>query len=377
MYGPVLEKFRGNKEIDPTGLLLFVLASVIYHSPWLCGIVTEKPGHPFALIPLLNKPELLCRLRAMVSLEQGGQVSRVTGIPPHIENAIMCSKLLRLCDETLKEVKSLTITVKDAVASAYEEKAIENGQLTGERLRTMFEDYHGEVIKAIDERIKIISQNVINVEQQQDSNLDDDGAQFADGVTEDVDETPERQVQHRLYTYEGKMWHVPRNFLLPMDANLFTGWQLWIGGQPGYIIKNVVQGNEYAPQLAPVRPFRLLTRKFLPPAVRKIYSLSWDPIFRLMGKAPGINFNDDAHSSFKVGYEYLKEQVQYIFNSTKMKIDTWCVSYWSVKVQRSSILKNGTEEDKMKLPEAHKRNRRRRQHTKVHDDGREVKRRHK
>ena len=72
IYGPVLEKFRDNKEIDPDGLLLFVLASVIYHSPWLCGIVTEKPGHPFALITLLNKPELLYRLRAMVNLEQGG-----------------------------------------------------------------------------------------------------------------------------------------------------------------------------------------------------------------------------------------------------------------------------------------------------------------
>ena len=100
-------------------------------------------------------------------------MSRVTGIPPHIENAIMCSKLLRLCDEILKEVKSLTITVKDTVASTYEEKSIENGQLTGERLKIMFEDYHGEVIKAIDERIKIISQNVSNVEEQE-SNLDDD-----------------------------------------------------------------------------------------------------------------------------------------------------------------------------------------------------------
>jgi len=33
MYGPILDEY--NKAIDPTGLLLFVLASVIYHSPWL------------------------------------------------------------------------------------------------------------------------------------------------------------------------------------------------------------------------------------------------------------------------------------------------------------------------------------------------------
>ena len=85
----------------------------------------------------------------------------------------MCSKMLRLCNETLKQVKSLTIAVKYEVALAYEEKGIENGQLTGGLLKTISENYHGEVIKAIDERIKIISQNVSNVEEQE-RNLDDD-----------------------------------------------------------------------------------------------------------------------------------------------------------------------------------------------------------
>ena len=60
MYGPILDEY--NEAIDPTGLLLFVLSSLIYHSPWLVKIVTRKPGHPFALIPLLNKSELLKRM---------------------------------------------------------------------------------------------------------------------------------------------------------------------------------------------------------------------------------------------------------------------------------------------------------------------------
>ena len=149
---------------------------------------------------------------------------------------------------------------------------------------------------------------------------------------------------------------------------IFTGWQLLIGGQPGYILKNAVEGNEDVPQLAPVRSFRLIGWFFLHQALRQTYSLSWDPIFKIMRKAPGIDFNDDAHSSFKVGYGYLKEQVLYIFNCTKKKPDTWYVSYWSVKVQRSYILNYGTEEDKIKLPEATKRNTRRWQHTRLHDD---------
>ena len=63
MYGPILDKYQDNAEIDPTGLLLMVLASVVYHSNWMSGIVTRKPGHPFSLIPLLNHPELLERLK--------------------------------------------------------------------------------------------------------------------------------------------------------------------------------------------------------------------------------------------------------------------------------------------------------------------------
>ena len=46
MYGPILEQWGGNEEVEPTGLLLFVLALVIYHSEWLQNWVTVQPGHP-------------------------------------------------------------------------------------------------------------------------------------------------------------------------------------------------------------------------------------------------------------------------------------------------------------------------------------------
>ena len=108
------------------------------------------------MIPLLNKPELLKRLQAKVHIEAGGQVSRVTGIPPHIENAVLCTKLLTLCKETLVEVRSLTSSVRDAVSQVYEEKAIENGMLTGERLKEMFQSFHGEILQAIDSKIVLL-----------------------------------------------------------------------------------------------------------------------------------------------------------------------------------------------------------------------------
>ena len=42
MYGPILEKYKDNAEINPTGLLLMVLASGIYHRSWISEIIFEK-----------------------------------------------------------------------------------------------------------------------------------------------------------------------------------------------------------------------------------------------------------------------------------------------------------------------------------------------
>ena len=47
---------------------------------------------------------------------------------------------------------------------------------------------------------------------------------FADSVEDARDNTQE--IQHRLYTYEGKMWHVPKNIAFPANAKILTGWQL-------------------------------------------------------------------------------------------------------------------------------------------------------
>ena len=124
-----------------------------------------------------------------------------------------------------------------------------------------------------------------------------------------------------------------------------------------------------------VRQFRLLSRKFLPQKHRQAYSLNWEPIFTLMESAPGMDLNLNAQESFKIGYEHLKSRVEYIFNSPKMKHDTWRVAYWCVKIQRSSILKSGTESDIAKLPAGKGKNKARQQRTRVNDEGREVKRR--
>ncbi len=68
-----------------------------------------------------------------------------------------------------------------------------------------------------------------------------------------------------------------------------------------------------------------------------------------MESAPGMDFSLNSQENFKIGYEHLKSIVEYVFKNPKMKHDTWRVSYWSVKIQRSSILKSRAESDIARL----------------------------
>ena len=94
-----------------------------------------------------------------------------------------------------------------------------------------------------------------------------------------------------------------------------------------------------------------------------------------MESAFGMNISLDPQDSFKVVYVYLKLKVEYIFISSKMKPNTWRVAYWSVKVQRGSIMKFGTKEDKLRLLAVNGRNKTRNQRDRINSGGRELKRR--
>ena len=114
--------------------------------------------------------------------------------------------------------------------------------------------------------------------------------------------------------------------------------------------------------------------KLLPMSIRQPYRLSWVPIYGLMPQAPGMNFDLSGNEIFKIGYDFLKTRIKYVFQNRKLKHDTWCVSYCSVKVCRSTIMKHGTEEDKSLLPQGTAINRKRKPKVQVVIDGRVVKR---
>lgn len=127
MFATILQKWGGTA-VDPTGVLLLCLASVVWHSDFLRETTTAHPGHPFAMIPIMGNPDLLRDLKELVTLEPKGQVTSATGIPPHVEQATVAKKILSVASETLEAVKKLIENVKESVKEAFEEKPQKMGK---------------------------------------------------------------------------------------------------------------------------------------------------------------------------------------------------------------------------------------------------------
>ena len=388
MYGKIIETW-GETPVDPTGVLLKCLASVVHHSDWLSGFGDKSPGHPFLSLPVLNNPQLLLQLKGLVTLEPTGQVKAATGIPPHTQSAMMCRDILETSRETLLEVKNISLSIKEAVGAAMEEKAEQNGHITGEKLKEVLGDQYKNLSQLVDNKISDLIDTLAGGGGATTGGGNGHGGgggtfDFADGEEDEVESTTTDaagQIRHRLYSFGGRLYQVPELFEFPADLKLDTGWKLWMGGQPGYHTKN----KNGLTQLAPIRPYRLLDCKLLPPKLASAFRLKFLPIYTLMSGAPGLEFKTNTEAldasyineSYKMAKEHLKTRVSYIFANSKWQPDNWLIGTWSMRVQRSSITKDGTKEDIDKLGDKTKYNKKRKPKVRENADGIEKKRRRK
>jgi hypothetical protein len=364
MFATILQKWGGTA-VDPTGILLLCLASVVWNIDFLKSTAAKIPGHPFGMIPLLSNVGPLAELKLLVTIESAGHMTVATRIPPHIRQAVLMKETLTMCKETLVEVQGMAATVKAAVANGFEEKALECGHMTGERMDTMLVSYHTKIEELIDKKLSDMNIPGDNRNDGEGNEDGDDGIVFAEGEVEVVNN---QAIQHRLCAYEGRFWHVPKDFEFPVGVRLDTGWKAWVCGLPS---NETVGANDIRMQ-APVRPFRILKPAMLPPDVRKKFQLHWMPIVSLMMEAapdseilPAMDTESIA-LSFANGKEHLKTRVSYVFESERASPDRWGISTWSKKVARSSILKHGNISDKANLPVATRHNKPRQQRNPRH-----------
>ena len=262
VYRPILRQWGGTV-MDPTGLLLRLLPSIVHHSDFLFQVIRSVPAHPFSSIPLLQNPDLLLQLKDLITLEPTDNMKTATGIPPHINLAVMMKKLLSCCTETLKEVKNMVVNVQDAVNEAYENKAAENGHMTAEHMNAIVVSLETNIIDLIDQRMSALEKKIDEAGlqgRQADTgggrDSEDDGFPFADSQEDYAEPT----AHYRLYAYSGKWWHVPENFELNTTINLRSAFRLWLFGMPGH----QVESRSGAARAAPVQPFRLFKKSMLP-----------------------------------------------------------------------------------------------------------------
>ena len=83
MCGPILARFR-DSTINPYGILLLFLASVVYYENWIKGYISRNTNHSFLKIPILHDSNLMSDLRNKISAVPSNVIKRATGIPPHV-----------------------------------------------------------------------------------------------------------------------------------------------------------------------------------------------------------------------------------------------------------------------------------------------------
>ena len=148
MYGTILQK-------HPTriGLLVWLLASVVYHANWLIEVSSKTLGHPFSVLPILQNPLLLARLKEKVTLEKTASMSKATGVPPHVEQLNLMTSLLKLCQTTLERVKDQEATVRQSIFDAMEERALQNGQITRTQIVDILDEFQNGICNNVSTQI--------------------------------------------------------------------------------------------------------------------------------------------------------------------------------------------------------------------------------
>jgi hypothetical protein len=322
------------------GVLVRLLASVVYAADWLLEVSSTKPGHPFSAIPILQNPTLLARLKTKVTLEPTESMGQATGVPPHVAQMNLMTSLLELCQTTLQKVNDQEELVRQSIFDAMEERATENGQITRVQIVAILDDFRNGIRQDVSQQITTLQSHGIGVPQVPPAANQNTNAQ---GAT--------------LFSYSGKFWDVPEDFEFPKGLKRNVGWKLWLQGMPGH--SAVGENDEITAR--PIKPFRSFVPGRLPKKIADTFKLHWRPLFTMMEEGlDGIPQNPSAETIddlYEQATEHLKTRVGFVFESDRLNPKNWTISTWSKNVKRSMIMAKGTEQDKANLPDENRFNR--------------------
>ena len=331
-------------------LLLRCLASMVHHADALIGVIKEKDGaHPFAMIPILNRPALLARLKGLVTTEASERIRIATGIPPHVEAVRKLDELVELFKLEREERKNTFNDIKNVIGEKIEEIALEHGQITKPTVEKLFEEFgkkfETQVTKKIDDVLRsVVAQNPI----PHGGTVEVSGG----GSSGNAEDNTNDEMSYPLYNYDSKFMQVPKDFELPTKCKRKKAWELWICGMTTHCGERI-------------RPFRYFKLSMLPKKVATKLKTEWQPILRKMeaGLTHTLPSNGDLidsviiEATFTTTTNHLKANVcSFLWGRKRNVIENWSVASWSCYTQRAYILKNGNESDIANLPVANRFN---------------------
>jgi hypothetical protein len=131
LYGPIMDAYEGKPVHNLMGLLLLVLACVVYHSDALLDVMVTLPGHDFMNITIIEDRELLDGLKILVTTDPILEVMAVaTGIPPHIDMAQQLDTILDVLTDLVETFEEHGNNLIVKVEEALDTKAWESGHVT-------------------------------------------------------------------------------------------------------------------------------------------------------------------------------------------------------------------------------------------------------
>jgi hypothetical protein len=103
-----------------SGILLFLLASMIHHIDFIYQIAASNPEHAFNQLSILSHPNLIERLQCKLTTEPSTAIPQPTGIPPHVKQAFILEKLLSITKDTFVKLTEMASKMQQAVREAIE-----------------------------------------------------------------------------------------------------------------------------------------------------------------------------------------------------------------------------------------------------------------
>ena len=347
----IFQKHGTETQNNMIGVLLRCLASITFHSSSILSTIKDCPGHPLLQIPILNEPDLIANIFPLVTTKSSNIIRAPTGIPPHVKLITNLTDLLHMFQEERQHRRELQDNLCTAVKSTIEETALSNGNITYHSMTSILDNHRRKMEDALSSQNRLIDEKI--------SAFLSSANRAPIGTNNSTSPPPPPVLsRYKLFNWDGHFWQVPKGFMFPSDCKRKRAWELWLIGQPNYMLQDGTRGC--------ILPYRRMNPRLLPKNIANKLKVEWRPILNKMASAPNLPDLNTANissqfieSSFLTATEYLKSKVcSYVWQKYK-KHESWKVSTWSKRVTYQVIVKEGTEEDIKNLPQETIKNKKR------------------